>query len=64
MIRSSVLGRFGPPNQPNPMTWCTSLTTNGGCRPDRPSLRFSSEALTLVMTAGTRVAGTAGDPMK
>jgi hypothetical protein len=64
MIRSSVLDRFGPPSQPKPMTWCASLTASGLCRPDRPSLRFSPEALTLVMTAGTRMAGPAGDPMK
>ena len=54
MIRSSMLQRFGLPNQANPMTWCHSVTANGNCRPDYPSLSFSPDSLTLILKAGSR----------
>lgn len=52
MIRSSVLERFGPPDQASPMTWCQG-PTKGICRPEQPSLQFSPESLTLVLKAAT-----------
>lgn len=54
MIQSSVLQRFGMPDQANPMTWCHSVTASGSCRPDHPSLSFLPESLTLILKAGTR----------
>lgn len=56
MIRSSILERFGPPTQAVPMAWCKSVTASGTCRPDQPSLHFSPESRTLVLTAGSQAA--------
>jgi hypothetical protein len=58
MISSSVVGRFGPPDQARPMTWCESLTAERACPVNKISLRFLPETLTVVLAAG--VTGEAG----
>jgi hypothetical protein len=52
MITTSVLDRFGRPDQATPMTWCKQPTTDGICRPDQPLMRFEPESLTLTLSAG------------
>jgi hypothetical protein len=52
MITSSVLGRFGSPDQVSPMTWCESVTADRACPANKISLRYSPETLTVVLAAG------------
>ncbi|MDR3537032.1 MAG: hypothetical protein P4L71_11085 [Acetobacteraceae bacterium] len=40
MIRTSVLGRYGPPNVLDPLTWCAQVGRNGTCPADQPRLTF------------------------
>jgi hypothetical protein len=59
MISSSVVERFGPPDQANPMAWCESVTADRACPANKISLRFSAETLTVVLAAGQT-----GQPVK
>ena len=54
-IATSILDRFGSPNQANPMGWCRANGSDGKCPPQAASLIFFPETLTLVLRAGTRV---------
>lgn len=53
-IPASVLNRFGPPNQANPMAWCQLDGRDGRCLPAAASLIFIPETLTLVLRSGRR----------
>ncbi|HBK06323.1 MAG TPA: hypothetical protein DDZ81_10725 [Acetobacteraceae bacterium] len=52
-IATSILDRFGSPNQTNPMSWCQSNGRDGTCPPQAASLTFFPETRTLVLRAGT-----------
>lgn len=51
-IRTSVLDRFGRPDQADPMVWCRAVGRNGVCPEDQASLTFLPATLTLVLRAG------------
>jgi hypothetical protein len=51
-IQTSVLDRFGPPNQAKPMGWCRMVANDGMCPDTAASLTFRPETLTLVLRAG------------
>lgn len=51
MIRTSLLQRFGPPDQAMPMMWCRRVW-NGRCQADQASLGFVPDTLTLTLMAG------------
>jgi len=51
-IRSSMVDRFGTPDQARPMTWCLRLASNGSCPADEPSLNYSPQSLTLILKSG------------
>ncbi len=51
-IMTSVLDRFGPPNQLKPMGWCRTILNNGTCPAEAASLTFRSDTLTLTLRSG------------
>ncbi len=51
-IQSSVIDRFGEPNQSNPMVWCRMVKRDGMCPTGAPSLTFRPDTLTLMLRAG------------
>jgi hypothetical protein len=52
-IQTSVVDRFGPPDQSKPMGWCRAIRHDGKCPPGAPSLTFRPETLTLLLRAST-----------
>jgi hypothetical protein len=51
-IMTSVLDRFGPPNQPKPMAWCRAILPDGKCPAEAASLTFRPDTLTLMLRSG------------
>lgn len=51
-IQTSVIDRFGQPNQSNPMGWCRVIRRDGVCPDGAPLLTFRPDTLTLVLRAG------------
>ncbi len=52
-IKQSVLERFGPPDQSQPMAWCVALQRDGMCSEDGPSVIFLPDTLTLLLQSRT-----------
>ena len=52
-IGTSMIDRFGTPDQAKPMAWCRAVGRDGFCPEDGASLTYQPEALTLILRAGT-----------
>jgi hypothetical protein len=48
-IRTSILIRFGPPDQEHPMAWCKALDATAHCPADRPALIYAPDSLVLIL---------------
>jgi hypothetical protein len=52
-IRASVLDRFGPPDQAQPMGWCRTPGRDGMCPQTAAALTFQADTHTLMLRDGT-----------